>query len=428
GSGASIHDGTINYNAPAGYAIYSNAPSISIYGNTVSNNNTDQSKTPHGIAIYNTTGGHVYQNSVSGFCPAYLAALTDATTMFDYNIVMNPYGNYQLYAKGATGSKFYNNTVYARTGYNGVCMGMQDNGVTHSTGVEYKNNICYDSSTSPKFLFTDANQTATFSNNLYYSPEALIATSWQYGGSNYSTFANWQSAEASAIWGDPLFVSSSDYNLQSTSPAINAGIDVSLTADYAGNPICGLPDVGAYENCVSEEEEEEENDLNVHSVKLTSTENSVTLKWKTDNNTKSIVKYGINKNIRKNKKDNDKEKNHKMTIKNLLPNTQYYFKIKAKDSENNEDSSRVHSIKTLPRTVIARTVLSSQKENQAKNETAPNACSYVVEPGDALWSIAKKIYGDPTAYLLIIEKNKNNYPNIGSKLLVGQKLTFDCDN
>lgn len=48
---------------------------------------------------------------------------------------------------------------------------------------------------------------------------------------------------------DPLFVGGSPYsfNIQPTSPAINAGIDVGLTTDYAGNTIVGLPDIGAYE-------------------------------------------------------------------------------------------------------------------------------------------------------------------------------------
>lgn len=39
----------------------------------------------------------------------------------------------------------------------------------------------------------------------------------------------------------------SDYRLLSSSPAINAGVDVGLTTDYLGNNIRGLPDVGAYE-------------------------------------------------------------------------------------------------------------------------------------------------------------------------------------
>ena len=38
-----------------------------------------------------------------------------------------------------------------------------------------------------------------------------------------------------------------DFHLQSNSPAIDKGINVSLTEDYEGNPIYGTPDIGAYE-------------------------------------------------------------------------------------------------------------------------------------------------------------------------------------
>lgn len=43
------------------------------------------------------------------------------------------------------------------------------------------------------------------------------------------------------------FSSTADYNLQYTSPAIDAGTDLSLTTDIEGNPIYGTPDMGPYE-------------------------------------------------------------------------------------------------------------------------------------------------------------------------------------
>jgi hypothetical protein len=48
---------------------------------------------------------------------------------------------------------------------------------------------------------------------------------------------------------DPLFKSSGNFRLQSTSPAINAGINVSLTSDFAGHrvPQQDTVDIGAYE-------------------------------------------------------------------------------------------------------------------------------------------------------------------------------------
>ena len=46
---------------------------------------------------------------------------------------------------------------------------------------------------------------------------------------------------------NPLFFSDSDFHLKPFSPAIDAGTEVGLTRDYDGNPIYGLPDIGAYE-------------------------------------------------------------------------------------------------------------------------------------------------------------------------------------
>ena len=43
---------------------------------------------------------------------------------------------------------------------------------------------------------------------------------------------------------DPI---NSNFQLLSNSPAINAGIAVGESFDYAGNPILALPDIGAYE-------------------------------------------------------------------------------------------------------------------------------------------------------------------------------------
>ena len=61
-------------------------------------------------------------------------------------------------------------------------------------------------------------------------------------------------------------------------------------------------------------------------------------------------------------------------------------------------------------------------------DARPNACSYTVEPGDNLWIIAGKIYGDAAAWPKIIENNRERFPNIvEKKLRVGWELVFDCE-
>ncbi|MCK9378622.1 MAG: fibronectin type III domain-containing protein [Candidatus Moranbacteria bacterium] len=194
-----------------------------------------------------------------------------------------------------------------------------------------------------------------------------------------------------------------------------------------------------------EEDTDEEKDLDIHSVKAQSSENSITITWKTDHNTKSTIRYGTNKNLKEKKKDNDKEKKHKIVLKDLQPNTKYYFRIKATDSNDNEDSSRIHSTttKSLPVLVISNQNVDT-KENSTENQNSkmqesesqpvskspesatPNICTYSVQSGDTLWSIAKQVYGDATQYQKIIEKNQDKYPDIETKLSIGQELSFDC--
>ncbi len=78
---------------------------------------------------------------------------------------------------------------------------------------------------------------------------------------NERNFAQWQALQWDSCTFDPhsvldipLFENSSgtfsepgDFKLTATSPAIDAGIDVGLVTDFAGNPIVGMPDIGAYE-------------------------------------------------------------------------------------------------------------------------------------------------------------------------------------
>ena len=86
--------------------------------------------------------------------------------------------------------------------------------------------------------------------------------------------------------------------------------------------------------------------LNVHKVASSATSNSITINWKTDYNTKDTVFYGTDKNLKHKKQDQQKTKKHTLTIKNLTPDTTYYFKIKSEDNSDNQDTSRIHEIKT----------------------------------------------------------------------------------
>jgi uncharacterized repeat protein (TIGR02059 family) len=77
-------------------------------------------------------------------------------------------------------------------------------------------------------------------NNIFYNNSATI----NLGGitpSSYTSTPNYTS--------DPLFVSATDFHLQSGSPAIGKGVAISgVTTDYAGNSYKNPPSIGAYES------------------------------------------------------------------------------------------------------------------------------------------------------------------------------------
>ena len=177
-------------------------------------------------------------------------------------------------------------------------------------------------------------------------------------------------------------------------------------------------------------------DLDIHGIKSSSTASTIAIEWKTDYNAKSTIRYGTDRNLKEIKKDDDKEKKHKVTLTSLLPDTLYYFRIKSEGGDDNEDRSKIHSIRTKSQSKSNQDSFSkpqgseniqTSRPSYSGNPT-PKTCSYTVEAGDTLWQIAQEVYGDPAAYPLIIEKNKARYPNIASVLIIGQELSFGCEN
>lgn len=92
--------------------------------------------------------------------------------------------------------------------------------------------------------------------------------------------------------------------------------------------------------------DDNEKALNLHGVKYFSTEDSIILTYKTDYKSKSVIKYGKSKDIKKKKKDDSKKKDHEFILQNLSPDNKYYFKINVKDGEGNHDESKTYSIRT----------------------------------------------------------------------------------
>lgn len=187
-----------------------------------------------------------------------------------YNIITDcelPFNFYHRSVTGATTHHIYieNNTVIRAAGGWGHTQ-RPDPTMGHSlriynytaskSDIYIRNNIFYESANRLVRLYrlTDLDN-IKLDNNLYYSSGAVAFIEVVGGGvynQTYNTLSDWQTItgqEVSGVSGDPLFVGGSPYSykLQSTSPAIDAGLEVGLSYDYDGKPIYLLPDIGALE-------------------------------------------------------------------------------------------------------------------------------------------------------------------------------------
>jgi hypothetical protein len=148
--------------------------------------------------------------------------------------------------------KFHNNVFYGYS-FRGLYDYMVVGTPTHQVW-EAKNNIFYGVG-SGNYLHIDKvarGTKGTCDHNCYHTTAGDGGAYFHWAGhSGNKTFAQFQSAVGQEAHGketDPLFINPGiDFHLQSGSPCINAGVNVGLTKDYAGNPIIGIPDMGVYE-------------------------------------------------------------------------------------------------------------------------------------------------------------------------------------
>jgi hypothetical protein len=137
------------------------------------------------------------------------------------------------------------NYIYNNTVYNPISYGLLF--TPNGTGVVFRNNLVV-----VKSNLIDLVENGTgldTDNNLYFNTTG-DPKGWYWNNTKYTTLDAYKTAssqEANSLYCDPLFVSAFDFHLQAGSPCINVGVNVGLTKDFEGNPMVGLPDIGAYE-------------------------------------------------------------------------------------------------------------------------------------------------------------------------------------
>jgi parallel beta-helix repeat protein len=214
-------DNSRTWEYETGIWIYNSANAI-VRRNILRRNQT-------GLRIGNASNFQAYYNLiVDNFHQPTSAPTTHNTSGVDF--------------KQSTGT-FYNNTLV-----NNCYLGSSLSSIfVYATGtctVNIKNNIVYNDQSDKDIVFEQA---TTSDYNLVYNGNRTINI---VNGVTSYTWAAYKSAtgqDSHSLNVNPTFVSSSDFQLQSTSTAINAGVNVGLTTDILKNSIVGLPDIGAYE-------------------------------------------------------------------------------------------------------------------------------------------------------------------------------------
>jgi hypothetical protein len=234
----------------------------------------------YGIAVRSSSNNTIYNNQfTNGLVASEIWAWTGAgwpndgpsdNNEFHHNIFAgNSLYGFYIYTGNCDNTQVYCNLMYdnARAG-----IFIKDDNVGYeSTGCTLYNNSCYGNNTEGGYadiyigsvlagwtiknnIFCTDNQycmrvnavpSFTHTNNCYYksSGDVITITGTTYDLAHVTDF------EATAIAANPKYdnPATDDYDIQSDSPCINAGVDVGLTTDYEGNPIVGNPDIGAYE-------------------------------------------------------------------------------------------------------------------------------------------------------------------------------------
>lgn len=204
---------------------------------------------PYGIVVKGGGDDYLGQNGVR------------YNTLIDVGGTVEDATNSNIRIKGVSNVPVYQNTIYLSSGYYAKFGAIHitenfDDTVNHypATGTLIKNNIFMVPANVKTINLVNDGSSIVASDvdyNIHYTQTGL-GFSTNIGATAYSAWSgagSWQTAgyDAHGYFTNPLFLSSSNYNLQSISPAIDSGVDVSLISDYSSNSTYGLPDIGSYE-------------------------------------------------------------------------------------------------------------------------------------------------------------------------------------
>jgi len=209
-----------------------------------------------GIDVSGTQGIVIQRNYIHNNIPGgdgdgiKLDVSSGTTQVVVRNNLISGVTHYGIYC-GIAGGEISNNTIYD-CDVNGI----NQSSAADDAALTIKNNIistCGTTGDDALINYTSA-KIASIDYNCYHNPGANIA---RVNGTNYTSWTTYQSAvspfEVNSKYSDPLFIDPSDtstFQLQSTSPCIDAGDTISgVTLDFMGRhrPMGSAYDIGCYE-------------------------------------------------------------------------------------------------------------------------------------------------------------------------------------
>lgn len=198
-----------------------------------------------GTSMALTVNNCVFINNV-GFDVGPLNLCTSVFTRCIWRGRIGGGGSLSLYGPSGDDTTTFNYCLFDATPFAGSSATPEFGCATNT----YLNNCTFVGSSNGRFIIGAG---TTYATNCIFKGWWKLAEF--FGGTfvadhcifNSITTSNATTVTSFVSGADPQFISSSDFRLQSTSPAINAGVYIGLTSDLAGNAVSNPPEVGAYE-------------------------------------------------------------------------------------------------------------------------------------------------------------------------------------
>jgi parallel beta-helix repeat protein len=241
GTWNTVSNNTVYSNGGFGIDVDTDITSTTVESNTIYNNAS------HGIAVEGsgTNNTIVRYNLIYNNTPAskFGIIIDDSpNNNIYYNIIYDQSTGIYVAGYNAFGNEIYNNTIQ---NLGDVGIGFYSNAVNGTV----KNNIIRTATT----YIIEVESTAQTGFTSDYNCFGEAGNKFHWGSTTYS-FVTWttnSSQDTHSNDNDPLMTDpdNDDFTLQPNSPCIDAGVDVGLTEDYAGNPLPQgpIPDIGAFE-------------------------------------------------------------------------------------------------------------------------------------------------------------------------------------